>query len=147
MVNVSAGGMALSCDNCCSVAEVKKQLTMVVHARHPEMDYALLQCDTDHAYLSIYNEPPAQLLGADFDLTGYCIGIETNTPMFSRRLGFTKADAITISNHNNHIFLRSAFAGYSNLGSAFILKDGCLVGIYQEGVNALRERLRHAKLI
>ncbi len=25
--------------------------------------------------------------------------------------------------------------------------DGCLVGIYQEAVNALRERLQHAKLV
>ncbi|DBB04738.1 TPA: hypothetical protein ACH3X3_010041 [Trebouxia sp. C0006] len=32
-------------------------------------------------------------------------------------------------------------------GSALILKDGCLVGIHQEAINALRERLQHAKLV
>jgi len=128
------------------VAELQEQLTMVVHAREPEMDYALLQCDTDHAYLPVYHEPPEQLLGADLVLAGYRIGIEEYTPMFSRRLGFTKADTITLSNHNNHIFFRcSTFAGDSS--SALILKDGCLVGIHQEAINALREMLQHAKLV
>jgi hypothetical protein len=119
---------------------------MVVHARHPDMDYALLQCNTDHAYLPVYHEPPEQLLGADLVLAGYRIGIEEHAPMFSRRLGFTKADTITLSNHNNHLFFRcTTFAGDS--GSALILKDGCLVGIHQEAINALRERLQHAKLV
>ena len=118
---------------------------MVVHAREPEMDYALLQCDTDHAYLPVYHEPPEQLLGADHVLAGYRIGIEEYTPMSSRRLGFTEADTITLSNHNHISFRCSTFAGDS--GSALILKDGCLVGIHQEAINALRKRLQHAKLV
>ncbi|KAA6423986.1 MAG: hypothetical protein FRX49_05945 [Trebouxia sp. A1-2] len=32
-------------------------------------------------------------------------------------------------------------------GSALILKDGCLVAIHPEAINALRERLQHAKLV
>ncbi|KAL0029833.1 hypothetical protein WJX77_002744 [Trebouxia sp. C0004] len=32
-------------------------------------------------------------------------------------------------------------------GSALILKDGRLVGIQQEAINALREKLQHAKLV
>ncbi|KAL0019938.1 hypothetical protein WJX77_012405 [Trebouxia sp. C0004] len=70
------------------IPELQEQLTMVVHARHPEMDYALLQCDTDHAYLPVYHEPPEQLLGADLVLAGYRIGIEEYTPMFSRSRKF-----------------------------------------------------------
>ncbi|KAL0024014.1 hypothetical protein WJX77_008464 [Trebouxia sp. C0004] len=31
--------------------------------------------------------------------------------------------------------------------SALILKDGCLVGIHQEAINALRERLQHAIIV
>ena len=119
---------------------------MTVFARDTEMDYAVLQSSTDHAYLPVYHDPPEQLLGADLVLAGYRIGIEEYAPMFSRRLGFTKADTITLSNHNNHLFFRcTTFAGDS--GAAFILMDGCLVGIHQEAVNALRERLQHAKLV
>ncbi|DBA74483.1 TPA: hypothetical protein ACH3X2_000948 [Trebouxia sp. C0005] len=137
-------------DNCCFVSELQEQLTMVVHARHPELNYALLQCDKDHAYLPVYHEPSEQLLGADLALAGSRIGVEQYTPIFSRRLGFTKADTITLSNHNDYkviyTFLRcSTFAGDS--GSALILKDGCLVAIHPEAINALRERLQHAKLV
>lgn len=122
------------------------ELTMTVSARDTEMDYAILQSSTDHAYLPVYDDPPEQLVGADLVLAGYRIGIEEYAPMLSRRLGFTKADTITISNHNNHLFFRcTTFAGDS--GAALILMDGCLVGIHQEAVNALRERLQHAKLV
>ena len=66
--------------------------------------------------------------------------------MFSRRLGFTKAATITLSNHNNHLFFRcTTFAGDS--GSALILKDGCLVYTHQQTINALQERLQRAKLV
>ncbi|DBA73556.1 TPA: hypothetical protein ACH3X2_009799 [Trebouxia sp. C0005] len=123
-----------------------EQLTMAVSARDTEMDYAILQSSTDHAYLPVYADPPEQLVGTDLVLAGYCIGIEEYAPMFSRKLGFTKADAITLSNHNNHLLFRcTTFAGDS--GAALILKDGCLVGIHQEAVNALRERLQHAKVV
>ena len=138
--------MAPSIGSSYFVAELQEQLTMVVHARHPEMDYALLQCDTDHAYLPIYQEAPEQLVGADLVLAGYRIGVEEYVPMFSRRLGFTKADTITLSSRNHHLYFRcTTFAGDS--GSAFILKDGCLVGIHQEAINTLRERLQHAKIV
>ncbi|KAL0052530.1 hypothetical protein WJX82_003467 [Trebouxia sp. C0006] len=128
------------------IPELHEELTMTVSARDTEMDYAILQSSTDHAYLPVYDDPPEQLVGADLVLAGYCIGIEEYAPMFSRRLGFTKADTITLSNHNNHLFFRcTTFAGDS--GAALILMDGCLVGIHQEAVNALRERLQHAKLV
>ncbi|DBA78957.1 TPA: hypothetical protein ACH3X1_008830 [Trebouxia sp. C0004] len=35
----------------------------------------------------------------------------------------------------------------NGVGSALILKDGRLVGIQQEAINALREKLQHAKLV
>ena len=133
--------LKLSC-----LAGLHEQLTMAVSARDAEMDYAILQSSTDHAYLPVYADPPEQLVGTDLVLAGYRIGIEEYAPMFSRKLGFTKADAITLSNHNNHLLFRcTTFAGDS--GAALILKDGCLVGIHQEAVNALRERLQHAKVV
>lgn len=127
------------------IPELHEQLTMAVSTRDTEMDYAILQSSTDHAYLPVYGDPPEQLLGADLVLAGYRIGIEEYAPMFSRRLGFTKADTITLSNHNNHLFFRCTT--FADSGAALILMDGCLVGIHQEAVNALRERLQHAKLI
>ena len=110
------------------------------------MDYAILQSNTNHAYLPVYVDPPKRLLGADLVLARYRIGIEEYAPIFSRRLGFTKADTITLSNHNTHLFFCcTTFAGHS--GAALILKDGCVVGIHQDAVNALREQLQHAKLV
>ena len=127
-------------------AELQEQLTLTVLARDPEMDYAILQFSTEHAYLPVYPDPPEELLGANLVLAGYRIGIEEYAPMFSRRLGFTKADAITLSNHKNHLLFRcTIFAGDS--GAALIVKDGYLVGIHQEAVNALRERVQHAKVV
>ncbi len=62
---------------------------MTVSARDTEMDYAILQSSTDHAYLPVYDDPPEQLVGADLVLAGYRIGIEEYAPILSRRLGFT----------------------------------------------------------
>lgn len=118
---------------------------MVVSARDTEMGYAILQSSTDHAYLPVYADPPEQLAGTDLVLAGYRIGIEEYAPMFSKKLGFTKANAVTLSNHNHLLFQCTPFAGDS--GAALILKDGCLVGIHQEAVNALRERMQHAKVV
>ena len=130
--------------NLSCLAGLHEQLTMAVSARDAEMDYAILQSSTDHAYLPVCADPSEQLVGTDLVLAGYRIGIEKYVPIFSRKLGFTKADAITLSNH--HLLFRcTTFAGDS--GAAFILKDGCLVGIHQEAVNALRERLQHAKVV
>ena len=50
---------------------------MDVYAQHSEMDYAILHCDTEHAYLPIYDiyeKPPEQLLGVDPVLAGDSIG-------------------------------------------------------------------------
>ena len=110
------------------------------------MNYAIVQSSTDHAYLPVYQEPSERLLEAELVLAGYRIGVEKYVQMFSRKLGFTKADTITLSNQNKHLFFRcTTFAGDS--GTALILKDGDLVGIHQEAISALRERLQHAKLV
>ena len=77
---------ALLSDRCRCSAELQEQLTLTVAARHPEMDFALLQCDVDHAFLPTYCEPLEQLADAELVLAGYCIGIESDVPMFSRRL-------------------------------------------------------------
>lgn len=64
--------------------------------------------------------------------------------MLSKRLGFTEADTITLSNRNHYLFFQcTTFAG--DLGLAVIVKCGCLVGIHQQVINALQERLQHAK--
>ncbi|KAL0025280.1 hypothetical protein WJX79_000109 [Trebouxia sp. C0005] len=60
------------------IPELQEQLTLSVLARHSEMDYAILQSNTNHAYLPVYVDPPKRLLGADlvlarcsFDLEGW----------------------------------------------------------------------------
>ena len=63
---------------------------MAVSAQDTEMDYAILQSSTDHAYLPVYADPPEQLVGTDLVLAGYRIGIEEYAPMFSRKLGSPK---------------------------------------------------------
>ena len=89
---------------------------------------------------------PESLSGADLVLAGFRIGIEEYTQMLRRRLGFTKAVGITASLHGRHLFYDCpTYAGDS--GAAVILRDGRLVSIHQETVNAFRERIEHAKVV
>lgn len=129
-----------------SVAEVQEKLKLVILYRDQADDCAILESSTDHAYLPAFEAAPESLRGADLVLAGFCIGIEEYAPMFRRRLGFTKAAGITVSLHARHLFYDCpTFAGDS--GAALILKDGQLVGIHQEAVSALRERIEHAKVL
>lgn len=65
--------------------------------------------------------------------------------MFSRRLGFTKATTIVLSEHERHLFYHCpTFAGDS--GAALIVENGRLVGIHQEGINQLRARLEREEV-
>ena len=83
-------------------------------------------------------------LGAVLLLAGYDTGVAECAPMLSKRLGFTEADTITLSNRNHYLFFQcTTFAG--DLGVAVTVKCGCLVGTHQQVINALQERLQHAK--
>ena len=120
-------------------------MKLVISSRNPDDDFAILGCSTDHAYLPAYQGAPDCLRGDELVLAGYCIGLGGHSvPMFSRRLGFSKAAGISLSPCARQWFFSCpTFAG--NAGQAVILKGGNLVGIHQEGVNALRERL-HANI-
>lgn len=100
---------------------------MVILHRDQADDYAILGCSTDHAYLPAFEAAPQLLRGADLVLAGYCIGIGEYAPMFSRRLGFTKAVFVALSLHARQLFYNCpTYAG--GPGAALILRDGQLVG-------------------
>ncbi len=128
------------------VAEVREELKLVILHRDEVDDCAILGGSTEHAYLPAFEADPGSLCGADLVLTGYRIGIEKYAPKFRWRLGFTKAVGITLSQHARHLFYDCpTYAG--DYGAALILKDGQLVGIHQESVSALRERIERAKVL
>ena len=54
--------------NLSCLAGLHEELTMAVSARDTEMDYAILQSSTDHAYLPVYADPPEQLVGTELVL-------------------------------------------------------------------------------
>lgn len=121
-----------------------------MRTRFPDDGFAILESARLHAFIPPYEEHPQVLEEEveceDLVLTGYRIGIEEDAPHFSRCLGFTKASSIAFSVHRRHLFYQCpTYAGDS--GAALLLKDGCLIGIHQEAVNALRERLAHEKTI
>ena len=73
---------------------------MAVSARDAEMDYAILQSSTDHAYLPVYDDPPEQLVGTPASeissSTGsYCIRKAAVT--ISAKASAPDADAGSIS--------------------------------------------------
>ena len=79
-------------------------------------------------------------LGAVLLLAGYDTGVAECAPVLSKRLGFTEADTITLSNRNHYLFFQcTTFAG--DLGLAVIVKCGCLVGTHTMRTKKQRERV------
>lgn len=129
----------------------REQLRLTVRARFPDDGFAILESARSHAFIPPYEEPPQvveeeEVEGEDLVLTGYRIGLEGNAPHFSSRLGFTKASSIAFSAHRRHLFYQCPTYAMDS-GAALLLKDGRLIGIHQEAVNALRERLAREKTI
>ncbi|KAK9866443.1 hypothetical protein WJX84_005519 [Apatococcus fuscideae] len=78
--------------------EAGEERKLVISSRNPDDDFAILGCSTDHAYLPAYQGAPDCLRGDELVLAGYCIGLGGHSvPMFSRRLGFSKAAGISLS--------------------------------------------------
>ncbi len=139
--------LRLVCLACCILAAgLEEQLILTLSVRNEELDYAILVCPHDHAFIPTYQDDVQALTGADLVLAMcYRFGIEEHA-LFRHNLGFTRAASIVLSRDNMHLFLGCpAFAGDS--GAPLILKGGLLVGIHQAAVNALRKRLQHAKTI
>jgi hypothetical protein len=128
----------------------KERFKLRIASRHPEYDFCILErvkgYSAHHAHLPVYNGRVKELVGREMVLASFRIGIEEDASSGRSQLGFTKARVVTLSEHNRHIFYSCpTFAGDS--GAALLLMEGQLVGIHQESVNPLRERLDRKRLI
>ena len=124
-------------------AGLEDHLVLTLVQRHEELGFAVLECAHDHAYIETYQGDVQLLEDGDEDLV-LAFGVETEKPLCSRLLAYTKASSIVVSGNNTHLlFACPTFAG--NSCAAVVLKQDALAGIYLAGVNALRERLQHVK--
>ena len=118
-----------------------------VVARNPELDFAILKASKPRSFIAPWNGNPVHLKGrSDLVLASYRLGIDDYQEPYKGELGFAPAACIAISTHKRHIMYSCpTYAGDS--GAALIVKDGFLVGIHLETINALREELERKKVI
>jgi hypothetical protein len=118
-----------------------------VVARNSELDFAILKSSEPRAFIAPWSGSPDDLESrADLVLASFRLGIDEYQAPCRGKLGFAPAACIAISRHKRHIvFSCPTYAGDS--GAALIMKDGCLVGIHQETINALREEMERKKVI
>lgn len=118
---------------------MQSQVTLA--ERRGELNVAILEAAKDHLFIAVTDSN--NLRDTNLVLASCRFGNEYS-PMFDRRLGFCPASGIISSPHGHHLFyVCDAFAGDS--GAALLLKDGKLVGLHVDTVNAVRERLQRIK--
>ncbi|EEY68323.1 uncharacterized protein PITG_04756 [Phytophthora infestans T30-4] len=120
-----------------------------VVARSSQLDFAILQSSKTRGsfFIPPWNGRPDELRGRyDLVLTSYRFGIDEYQDVFKNQLGFAPVAGISISAYRRHIMYSCpTYAGDS--GAALLLKDGFLVGIHLETINALREEMDRKKTI
>lgn len=120
---------------------------VVVVARNAELDFAILKSSKPRSFVAPWNGSTDDLESrCDLVLASFRLGIDEYQEPYKGKLGFAPAACIAISLHRRHImFSCPIYAGDS--GAALIVKDGCLVGIHQKTINALREEIDRKKVI
>ena len=92
-------------------------------------------------FLECFTGPPGRIAGsASLALCTFQLAIQEDLPDFGIGLGVMTASAVRLSPNLRHVLYScTTYAGDS--GAALLLRDGQLVGIHLEFVNALRESL------
>ncbi|GLD95849.1 hypothetical protein PINS_up004527 [Pythium insidiosum] len=126
-----------------------EMVDVVVVARNAELDFAILKSSKPRSFIAPWNGDTEDLESrCDLVLASFRLGfnVDEYQEPYKGKLGFAPAACIAISSHKRHIvFSCPTYAGDS--GAALIVKDGCLVGIHQETINALREEIDRKKLV
>ncbi|RLN57783.1 hypothetical protein BBJ28_00004900 [Nothophytophthora sp. Chile5] len=127
---------------------LKEEMANVeVVARNSELDFAILKSSEPRSFIAPWSGSPDDLESRyDLVLAPFRLGIGEYQAPYSGKLGFAPAACIAVSRHRRHIvYSCPTYAGDS--GAALIVKDGYLVGIHLETINALRENLDRKKVI
>lgn len=148
--------LAVTCDhnltaqhtvgNVVTLALKDEKAEVVVVARDAELDFAILQSSKPRpVFIPPWNGRPDALRGRyDLVLASYRLGIDEYQDVFKNQLGFAQVAGISLSAHRRHIMYSCpTYAGDS--GAALLIKDGFLVGIHVETINALREEMDRKK--
>ncbi|RLN02691.1 hypothetical protein BBJ28_00016351 [Nothophytophthora sp. Chile5] len=127
---------------------LKEEMANVeVVARNSELDFAILKSSEPRSFIAPWSGSPDDLESrCDLVLASFRLGIDEYRAPYSGKLGFAPAACISISRRKRHlVYSCPTYAGDS--GAALIVKDGYLVGIHLETINALRENLDRKKII
>ncbi|GMF11917.1 unnamed protein product [Phytophthora lilii] len=124
----------------------EEMVNVEVVARNSELDFAILKSNKPRPFIAPWSGNPVDLeLRFDLVLASFRLGITEHRAPYPGKLGFAPATCIAISPHRSHILYSCPiYAGDS--GAALILKDGFLVGLHLETINALREKMDRKKV-
>ncbi|CAK4296009.1 unnamed protein product [Aphanomyces euteiches] len=150
--------LAVTCDhNLASKHTIGSMVTLAMRnevmdavevvARNSTLDFAILKASEPKSFIAPWNGSPNSLESRyDLVLASFRIGIDEYQAPYKGKLGFAPAACIAISHHKRHIMYSCpTYAGDS--GAALIVKDGFLIGIHLETINALREEIERKKVI
>ncbi|KAG2502389.1 hypothetical protein BBO99_00005853, partial [Phytophthora kernoviae] len=124
----------------------EEMVDVEVVTRNSELDFTILKVSSPRSFIPPWNGSPDQLRGRYLVLASFRLGIDEYQAPYKGKLGFAPAACIAISAHRRYIvYSCPTYAGDS--GAALLIKDGYLVGIHLETINALREELDRKKVI
>ena len=96
--------------------------------RHPEFSFAILQADSDQAFVPASPTPASALEGRNLVL-GAFLSVKSRYMTFYNHLAFVTSQALASSRHEHHgFFCCPAFAG--NGGGVLLSGEGSLVGLH-----------------
>ncbi|KAE8900202.1 hypothetical protein PF003_g15390 [Phytophthora fragariae] len=127
---------------------LKEEMANVeVVARNAELDFAILKSSEPRSFIAPWNGSADDLESrCDPVLASFRLGIGEFQASYKGKLGFAPAACIAISSLRRHIIFSCPTYAVDS-GAALLVKDGCLVGIHLETINALREEMDRKKVI
>ena len=124
------------------------KLILQVVKRVKQLDYAKLSCEVKHDFLESYEGDPASLIRAQLALCTFSVGTAEDSDddelaeNFADGIGVMPASGVKLSKDNRFlVYTSTMWAGDS--GGALVMHDGKLVGLHLDGVNHLKELMKH----
>ncbi|CAK4339147.1 unnamed protein product [Aphanomyces euteiches] len=122
------------------------KIQVVLRARHFDLSLAFLESPTRQPYLFPWRGDPKELVPRwDLVLATFQVGADDYQGPYKGELAFTPTPSIVLGRDNVHI-MHSCPVFPGNSGAPLILKDGRLVGIHLEVINALPRALKHKNI-
>ncbi|CAK4624817.1 hypothetical protein AeMF1_008135 [Aphanomyces euteiches] len=122
------------------------KIQVVLRARHFDLNLAFLESPTRQPYLFPWRGDPKELVPRwDLVLATFQVGADDYQGPYKGELAFTPTPSIVLGRDNVHI-MHSCPVFPGNSVAPLILKDGRLVGIHLEVINALPRALKRKNI-